>query len=398
MQDSRTICLTAQELGIPKSSVSFLFQTALSHGEAKVAESIQLPDTQLLETFYPPTTKADQEPDRVEVHKKLARRNVTLKLLYDAYKSQVVRRAYTYTSFCRRYAEWRQTNGLGVPNGNIQVIPGERMEIDFAGDNLKWIDPNCDVQRARLFIAVLPYSNLTYAEAFPNEKQQSWIFGIVHALEYYGGTPQVLVMDNAKALVKHSSWYEGEVQQTVRPLCNYYDIEPWACQPRRPKQKNRVEAGVGLAQRRIIAAMELERTPMARDLDHLNEQVKAKLEELNNAPFTATGRSDSLRQMFEDEERKYLGRLPLQAFCPLDIRVLVVDRGHCVRISGDGHRYSTPPEYIGQRVSVTITDDKVYIYGLYSWVKIAEHKRYKNVQGNKTHLLTEHLTDAERKY
>ena len=210
--------------------------------------------------------------------------------------------------------------------------------------------------------------------------------------------PQVLLLDNANALVKHSSWDEGEVQLTVRSLCNYYGIEPWACQPRRPKQKNRVEAGVGLAQRRIIAEMELERTPMARDLDHLNEQVKAKLEELNNAPFTATGRSDSLRQMFEDEERKYLGRLPLQAFCPLDIRVLVVDRGHCVRISGDGHRYSTPPGYIGQRVSVTITDDKVYIYGLYSWVRIAEHKRYKNVQGNKTHLLTEHMTDAERKY
>lgn len=128
--------------------------------------------------------------------------------------------------------------------------------------------------------------------------------------------------------------------------------------------------------------MELERTPMARDLDHLNEQVKAKLEELIDTPFTATERSSACRQMFEAEEREYLGRLPLQAFCPLDIRVLVVDRGHCVRISGDGHRYSTPPEYIGQRVSVTITDDKVYIYGLYSWVKIAEHKRYKNVQGN----------------
>ena len=202
-----------------------------------MAELIQLPDTQLLETFYPSTTKAYHEPDWVEVHKKLARRNVTLKLLYDAYKSQVVRRVYTYTSFCRRYIEWRQANGLGVPNGNVQVILGERMEIDFAGDNLKWIEPNCDVQRARLFIAVLPYSNLTYAEAFPNEKQQSWISGIVHALEYFGGTPQVLVMDNAKALIKHSSWYEGEVQQTVRSLCNYYDIEPGACQPRRPKKK-----------------------------------------------------------------------------------------------------------------------------------------------------------------
>ena len=97
--------------------------------------------------------------------------------------------------------------------------------------------------------------------------------------------------------------------------------------------------------------MELERTPMARDLDRLNEQVKAKLEELNNAPFTATERSNSRRQMFEDEEREFLSRLSIQAFCPSDIRVLVVDRGHCVRISGDGHRYSTPPEYTSKRVS-----------------------------------------------
>ena len=44
-------------------------------------------------------------------------------------------------------------------------------------------------------------------------------------------------MDNAKALVNHSSWYEGEVQQKVRSLCNYYDIEPGVCQPRRPKKK-----------------------------------------------------------------------------------------------------------------------------------------------------------------
>lgn len=78
-----------------------------------------------------------------------------------------------------------------------------------------------------------------------------------------------------------------------------------------PQEENRVEAAVGLAQRRIIAEMELERTPMALNLDHLNEQVKAKLEELNNAPFTATGRSDSRRQMVEDEEREFLDRLPL---------------------------------------------------------------------------------------
>lgn len=86
---------------------------------------------------------------------------------------------------------------------------------------------------------------------------------------------------------RHSSSTRVGTRAKCSRRCNYYDIEPWACQPRRPMQKNRVEAGVGLAQRRIIAAMGLERTPMVRDLDYLNEQVKAKLEELNNAPFTA---------------------------------------------------------------------------------------------------------------
>lgn len=52
MLDGLSICVTAQKLRISKSSVSFLSQTALSHGGgAKVAELIQLPDTQLLETF-----------------------------------------------------------------------------------------------------------------------------------------------------------------------------------------------------------------------------------------------------------------------------------------------------------------------------------------------------------
>ncbi len=82
MQDGLSIRVTAQKLGISQSSVSHLFQTLLSHSSsAKVAELLQLPDTPLLETFYPPTTKAYQEPDWVEVHKKLASRNVTLKLL-----------------------------------------------------------------------------------------------------------------------------------------------------------------------------------------------------------------------------------------------------------------------------------------------------------------------------
>ena len=388
----------ASQLGLSKTTINNLAARIQSGTQEQRQQLAHMPDSVLLEFFYPPIVKAKEEPDWIDIHKKLYRRGVTLTLLYKQYKAQAVRETYNYASFCRRYGEWRKTNGVDAPGGNIERIPGERMEIDFAGDSLKWIDPDCNVRYARVFVAVFPYSNLTYAEAFDNEKQPSWIAGVVHALNFIGGTPQVLVMDNARALVKASNWYEGEVQQTVRSLCNYYGVEAWPCQPRKPKQKNRVEAGVGLAERRIIAAMSLDQTPIAKDLADLNRQVWEKLKELNDEPFSASKILDSRRQMFENEERQHLGELPPQNFCPLDIRILTVDRGHCIRLANDGHRYSTPAEYIGKRVSVTVTDDKVLIYDLETWEAIGEHPRYTNARGNKTHILPKHLTAAEKKY
>ena len=50
---------------------------------------------------------------------------------------------------------------------------------------------------------------MMFAEAFDNERQSSWLDGITDALEYFGGSPEVLVMDNAKALIKTTDWREG---------------------------------------------------------------------------------------------------------------------------------------------------------------------------------------------
>lgn len=192
----------ASQLGLSKTTINNLAARIQSGTQEQRQQLAHMPDSVLLEFFYPPIVKAKEEPDWIDIHKKLYRRGVTLTLLYKQYKAQAVRETYNYASFCRRYGEWRKTNGVDAPGGNIERIPGERMEIDFAGDSLKWIDPDCNVRYARVFVAVLPYSNLTYAEAFDNEKQPSWIAGVVHALNFIGGTPQVLVMDNAEPWLK----------------------------------------------------------------------------------------------------------------------------------------------------------------------------------------------------
>lgn len=58
------------------------------------------------------------------------------------------------------------------------------------------------------------------------------------------------------------------------------------------------------------------------------------------------------------------GAFSTQSFYPLDVRVLSVGCAHRIRISTDTHRFSTPQEYIGKRVSVTIAEDKILIYDI----------------------------------
>ena len=47
-------------------------------------------------------------------------------------------------------------------------------------------------------MAVLPCSWYTYAEACGDMKQENWLLCHVHAFDYFGGVPRLLIPDNAK--------------------------------------------------------------------------------------------------------------------------------------------------------------------------------------------------------
>lgn len=154
------------------------------------------------------------------------------------------------------------------------------MEIDFAGDKIQWFDRHGTLHESKLFVASLPYSCMLFTEAFEDESQNSWIDGVIDALQYFGGTPQVLVMDNAKALVKLPNWQEGEPQSAIRSVCSYYGMQPWACKPRSLKQKNRVEAAVNDVERWVITQMSLNQPILAADLEDLNKKIRQRIDEI----------------------------------------------------------------------------------------------------------------------
>lgn len=386
--------------GVSKTTVGRIVSRSLDSG-LNYSQLLALSDQECLDAIYPPAPKRFIEPDWFEVHKLLGRPKITLQRLFSDYERTTPPGVcYTYASFCRRYNEWKLENGIKASvSGNNEYAPGERMEIDFVGDDIEWVDSLGEINKARLFVASLPYSNLFFTEAFEDETQNSWISGIADALEYFGGVPQVLVMDNAKALVKRTDWREGEIQPAIKSLCCYYNMQPWACKPVTPKQKNRVEAAVGDIERWIIAEMSLKQLPLAFDLNDLNRQIRYCLDAINNQPFRGRGLIGSRRSRFLEEEFPHLASLPNEPYEHGDWRILVADKAHCIRINSDaGHRYSVPADYTHKQVSVRICRNKIEIYDPNTLVFLGVHERFTNARGNKTHILEEHLTASEKNY
>ncbi len=342
----------AEQVQINKSTVGRVMSAASQSGKG-VKALLELDDNELINAVYPPELGSREEPDWMAIHKQLQRKNVTLRMLFDRYTAEATKEIYNYSSFCRRYDQWRRDNGILTVGGNVERVPGQRMEIDFAGDLLAWIDDNGCVQRCKLFVATLPYSNIIFTEAFADETQASWINGIVDALEYFGAVPEVLVMDNARALVNRDGWRDGDAHTAIRSLCSYYGMEPWACKPATPKQKNRVEAAVHDVERWIIAELTLDSPLVASDLRDVNAQIRKRLDAINTQSFRAKHAQGSRRMLYEREEKVHMRALPAMPYDPGDWKLLTVDKAHCVRIASEaGHRYSTPAAYVGKKVAV----------------------------------------------
>ena len=367
------------------------------------SQLLALDDQTLQELIYPPRSIKPNEPNWNHVHALMSKDRVTIDTVYrDDYLPSLSEQCepMAYSTFCQHYQRWKNKNGfVGKVGTNFVYVPGEKMEIDFSGDKLSWVDPWGEIHQAEMFVATLPLSQMFFVTVTERQTTADWIFGINEALRYFGGVPKILSMDNAKALVNRPGRYESEFSLAIQDLCYHYGMNNSACPPRSPTSKNRVEAGVNLSQIWVAARINLHEIVKARDLVHLREIVEKYVDEGNDRPFTNQKQKVSRRQYFELYERNELKALPANPYELCEWRVLTVDKGHCVRIySDDGHRYSTPASYINKKVNVRIGQTTIRIYDADTEACIGTHKRHFNsIAEGKTHILDEHLTSTEKK-
>ena len=155
--------------------------------------------------------------------------------------------------FCERYNEWA---GRLKPTLRQVHVAGEKLFVDYSGHTLEVVDGlTGEVRSVQIFVAVLGASNYTYAEASFTQSLPDWIASHVRAFAYFGGTARQTVSDNLKAGITRACFHEPMVNRTYADLARHYRTAIVPARPHRPRDKAKVEVGVQIVGRWILARL-----------------------------------------------------------------------------------------------------------------------------------------------
>lgn len=350
-------------------------------------------DSKLEELLFPKpakTTGTKRMPDFEYIRKELQRNGVTKKLLWTEYLEECrlcVDEPFQYSQFCYHIQQDEQKRRATM---HINRKPGEQVEVDWAGDPAYITDPDTgETVKVFIFVGVMSYSQYAYVEAFPDEKQPSWIKAHINMYQYFGGVARILVPDNCKtAVIRNSSRREAEINETYQEMAQHYGTAIIPARVRTPKDKPNAEGTVGNISTWITASI---RDEQFFSIDELNKTIWHKLEAFNNRPFQKKNSCRS--ELFFSEELPLLLSLPQKPFELAEWKKATVQFNY--HISVDGMMYSVPYEYLKCKVDVRITDTTIEIF--YNHNRIASHMRKYGRKGQYS-TVTEHMPETHRQY
>src|SRR3984893_262308 len=291
----------AKSLGLSQGAVSGYLSRARAAGVSWPLPA-ELDDEQLEALLFPapPAIAADQRPmpDWAWVHRELRRPNVTLALLWEEYRAGAPD-GFGYSWFCDLYQGWA---GRLKPTMRQTHIAGEKLFVDFAGRTGEVVDGlTGEIIPVQIFVAVLGASSFTYAAAVWSQKLPDWIAAHVRAFAYFGGVTRQTVSDNLKAGITKACFHEPMVNRTYAEMARHYGTAIVPARPYKPRDKAKVEVGVQVVGRWILARLRHRRFF---SLAELNVAIRALLDELNDRPMRSWGMSR--RALFEQLDKPAL--------------------------------------------------------------------------------------------
>ncbi len=234
----------------------------------------------------------------------------------------------------------------------FETPPGKQLQIDF-GETRTEIGG--EQVRVYLFVATLGYSRRCYTQAFRHERQSAWLDGIEGALHHFGGLPEEILLDNARALVTNHDMATREVTFNARlhAFARYWNVVPKACAPYRARTKGKDERGVGYVKHNAMAGHRFE------SFAALEAHLTWWMREIADLRDHGTTGEPPIERFLRDEKtvlRPLNGRPPFRQVRELIRRV----QADC-SIEVDTNAYSVPWRLIGETAQVTIAGGRVLI-------------------------------------
>lgn len=248
------------------------------------------------------------------------------------------------TAFCRR-------QGIGQapihPTGSYDFAPGVEMQHDTSPHEVTVGGRKYKAQTAS---AVLCYSRLLYFEIWPTFQRFDCKVFLSEALRYMNGSPERVMIDNTHVVVLRGSGKQMEPVPEMAAFAERLGFHFVAHEIGDANRSARVERPFHFIENNFLAGRTFA------DWRDLNNQARQWCDRVN-ATYKKHLRAIP-RELYASER---LHLKPLPAWIPEVYRLqqrIVDTEGY---VSLHSNRYSVPPSFIGRRVEVRETRDKIEI-------------------------------------
>jgi transposase len=249
----------------------------------------------------------------------------------------------------------------------VERPPAEEAQVDFGYVGLMLDPRTAQLRKTWAFVMTLSFSRHQYVEFVFDQSLGTWITLHRHALEFFGGVPRRIVIDNLKSAVTRV-YFDGtdpELQASYRECAEHYGFLISPCQPRTPEHKGKVESGVHYVKRNFMGGR------VQTDINQANDDVRAWCLTTAGERNHGTIHEKPL-VVFAQIEQPNLKPLPPT---PYDLAIWKEVKLHrdC-HIVFDNSFYSAPFRLIGQKLRVRAGADSVRLYNQ-GFELVATHTR-----------------------
>ncbi len=246
----------------------------------------------------------------------------------------------------------------------FETPPGKQAQADFGE---MWVSIGGERTKVHLCVVTLSWSRRIFVRAFRHERQGNWLETMEESFRAFGGVPEEMLVDNARALVTKHDVETGEVVFSDRfsDFMAYWGVRRRACAPYRARTKGKDERGVGYVKNNAIAGRTFD------TWEALEAWVASWCREVADVRVHGTtGERPCVRFAREEAAamRPMPDKAPFQAEREL---VRVVHNDACVEV--DAIWYSVPWQLVRATVTVRIRDRKVSVH--HGGAMVARHER-----------------------